>query len=92
MLHLLASICADADDTICAPAEVRRCRFIDPDAAPAPIRLVGDSRDPFAPPDVVPTVDDLGRVDDAASFGSDAPPLRELLCGVPDARFLPHMS
>ena len=40
----------------------------------------------------MPTVDDRGRVDDAASFGSDAPPLRELLCGVPDARFLPHMS
>ena len=78
-----------------APAEVRRCRFIDPPAALPPIRLVGDIRDPALPaaaPDIAPVVEERGRVDDAASFGSDEPPLREALWGVPDARFLRRKS
>ena len=80
----------DAVDVIIwAPAEVRRCRFIDPAAAAlAPIRLVGDIRVPDSPPDIELVVDDRGRVDDAASFGNDDPPFRDALCGVPDARFL----
>ena len=83
----------DAVDVIIwAPAEVRRCRFIDPAAAAlAPIRLVGDIRVPDSPPDIELVVDDRGRVDDAASFGNDDPPFRDALCGVPDARFL-HAS
>ena len=77
------------DETICAPADVRRCRFIDPAAAAlAPIRLVGDRRVVELPPGAAPVVDDRGRVEDAASLGREEPPFREALCGVPDARFL----
>ena len=83
----------DVDVIICAPAEVRRCRFIDPAAAAlAPIRLVGDIRVPDSPADIELVVDDRGRVEDAASFGSDEPPFRDALCGVPDARFLANAS
>ena len=69
--------------------EVRRCRFIarDPPAALPPIRLVGDSRDPVNPLGIALVVEDRGRVPEAANFGSEAP-LRDALCGVPDARFL----
>ena len=77
------------DETICAPADVRRCRFIDPAAAAlAPMRLVGDKRVAEVPPGVPVVVDDRGRVEDAASLGREEPPFREALCGVPDARFL----
>ncbi len=78
------------EDNISAAAEVRRCRFIatEPPAALPPIRLVGDRREPESPLDIPPVVEDRGRVEDAANFGRDEPPFRELLCGVPDARFL----
>ena len=74
---------------ICGPAEVRRCRFIaiDPPAALPPMRLVGDSREPASALGIALVVEDRGRVPEAASLGSAAP-LRDALCGVPDARFL----
>ena len=84
------SLREEEDDIICAPAEVRRCRFIAPAAAAlGPMRLVGDRRDAdTAAADMPPVVDERGRVDDAASLGSEEPPFREALCGVPEARFL----
>ena len=79
----------EADDETKGPAEVRRCRFIEPaDAALAPMRLVDDKRVADTPPDTELVVEDRGRVDDAASLGREEPPFREALCGVPDARFL----
>lgn len=84
----------DDEEDIWGPAEVRRCRFIasDPPVALPPIRLVGDSREPDSPLGIALVVDDRGRVPEAASLGSDAPPFRDPLCGVPDARFLPQHS
>ena len=58
-----------------------------PAAALPPMRLVGESREPARPLGIALVVDERGRVPDAASLGRAAP-LRDALCGVPDARFL----
>ena len=81
----------EEEEEIWGPAEVRRWRFIasDPPAALPPMRLVGDNREPDNPLGIALVVEDLGRVPEAANFGNEAP-LREALCGVPDARFLPN--
>lgn len=67
-------------DCSCADVDVRRCRFIDvavpPDVVPL-ARLVGESRDKFDGTMLV--VDDLGRFEDDAIFGSAAPALRDAL-------------
>lgn len=83
----------DDDGSICAPAEVRLCRFMasEPAALP-PIRLVGENREDDNPPGRPVVVDDRGRVAEAASFGSTEFALREALWGVPDARFLHNIS
>lgn len=69
---------------------MRRCRFIatDPPAALPPIRLVGENRDEDALLGNPLVVEERGRFEDAAILGSEVFPLREALCGVPDARFL----
>ena len=79
----------DEEVEIWGPAEVRRCRFMasEPPAALPPIRLVGDSREPDSPLGIALVVEDRGRVPEAANLGRVAP-LRDALCGVPDARFL----
>ena len=71
-------------------ADVRLCRLRAKDpatAAPAPIRLPGDNREPGRARGVLLVVDDRGRVEDEASLGSTEF-LRAPALGAPEARFL----
>lgn len=81
----------DVDGSICAPVDVRRCRFMasEPAALP-PTRPVGENRELMRLPGTPVVVELRGRVDEAASLGNAEFDLREALCGVPDARFLAH--
>jgi hypothetical protein len=56
-------------------------------AAPAPIRLPGDNREPGRARGVLLVVDERGRVEDEASLGSTEF-LRAPALGAPEARFL----
>jgi hypothetical protein len=70
--------------------DVRLCRLRAKDpatAAPGPIRLPGDSRDPGRAIGVLLVVDERGRVEDEASLGSTEF-LRAPTLGAPEARFL----
>jgi hypothetical protein len=70
--------------------DVRLCRFRAKDpatAAPAPIRLPGDNREPGRARGVLLVVDERGRVEDEASLGSTEF-LRAPALGAPEARFL----
>lgn len=74
-------------------AEVRLWRFMDTlFAAPAPIRALGDIRDPCRPIGIELVVAARGRLADEDILGSPPPPLRDVPCGVPEARFLSHSS
>ena len=73
--------------------EVRLWRFMDTLlAAPAPTRVLGDSREPCRPIGIELVVAARGRLADEEILGSPAPPLRDAPCGVPEARFLSHPS
>jgi hypothetical protein len=70
--------------------DVRLCRLRAKDpatAAPAPIRLPGDNREPGRARGVLLVVDERGRVEDEASLGSTEF-LRAPALGAPEARFL----
>jgi hypothetical protein len=70
--------------------DVRLCRLRAKDpatAAPAPIRLPGDNREPGRASGVLLVVDERGRVEDDASLGSTEF-LREPALGAFEARFL----
>lgn len=82
-------------DSICSPAEVRRCRFIET----APPEVAGGSPLPgFAPGGAMPRPNpdnrefewERGRDVEEASFGRAAAPFRVVPLGAPDARFLEH--
>jgi hypothetical protein len=65
-----------------APVEMRRCRFMESDppaAALPPTRLVGENRDEDALLGRPVVVEDRGLVDEAAIFGSAAPPFLDAL-------------
>jgi len=69
--------------------DVRLCRLRAKDpatAAPAPIRLPGDNREPGRASGVLLVVDERGRVEDEASLGSTEL-LRAPALGAPEARF-----
>jgi hypothetical protein len=71
-------------------ADVRLCRLrakVPAMAAPAPIRLPGDNREPGRARGVLLVVDERGRVEDEASLGSTEF-LRAPALGAPEARFL----
>ena len=72
------------------PVDVRRCLFnaVPSGVGPTPGRLFGAPRVPAKPVGSVLTVEARGRVEEDASFGNPAPPLRVLPFGAPDARFL----
>jgi hypothetical protein len=70
--------------------DVRLCRLRAKDpatAAPAPIRLPGDNREPGRASGVLLVVDERGRIEDEASLGSTEF-LRAPALGAPEARFL----
>lgn len=81
-------------DDVCIDTlvEVRLWRFMDTLAAPAPIRALGDIREPCRPIGIELVVAARGRLADEEILGSPAPPLRDAPCGVPEARFLSHLS
>lgn len=73
------------------PVDVRLCRFRAKDPATAalgPTRLPGDNREPGRASGVLLVVDERGRVEDEASFGSTVLFLRATEFGAPEARFL----
>jgi len=72
------------------PVDVRLCRLRARDpgkAALALIRLPGDNREPGSARGVLLVVDERGRVEDEASFGSTELFLRVPELGAPEARF-----
>ena len=70
-----------------------RLRARDPGTATlAPIRLPGDNREPGRAIGVLLVVDERGRVEDEASFGSTELFLRVPEFGAPEARFLKDKS
>jgi hypothetical protein len=73
------------------PVDVRLCRFRAKDpvnVALGPIRLPGDNREPGRAIGVLLVVEERGRVEDEASFGSTELFLRAPEFGAPEARFL----
>ena len=77
------------------PVDVRLCRLRARDpgtAALGPIRLPGDKREPGRASGVLLVVDERGRVEDEASFGSTQLFLRVPELGAPEARFLKDKS
>ena len=80
------------DACIDALVEVRLWRFMDTFAAPAPMRALGDIREPCRPIGIELVVAARGRLADEVILGSPAPPLRDPPWGVPDARFLSRPS
>jgi len=73
------------------PVEVRLCRFRAKDdpatVALGPTRLPGDKREPGRATGVLLVVDERGRVEDEAIFGSTELFLRAPEFGAPEARF-----
>lgn len=74
--------------------DVRLCRLRarDPGKALPLIRLPGDNREPGSAKGVLLVVDERGRVEDEASFGSTELFLRVPELGAPEARFLRDKS
>jgi hypothetical protein len=71
--------------------DIRLCRLRARDPGTTelgPIRLPGDKREPGSASGVLLVVDERGRVEDEASFGSTELFLRVPELGAPEARFL----